>query len=129
METAETGPQAAGQDKIDYAKLGSLGALHMAQYFPAAFAGIALPAIFRAEGLPLEMFWLLALPGIPRWFKWLIALVVDNYGNARIGYRKSWILPCTFLGALLYYSLSFIEPSIATIYVIVTILLVKSLDA
>ena len=53
METVETGPQAAGQDKIDYAKLGSLGALHMAQYFPAAFAGIALPAIFRAEGLPV----------------------------------------------------------------------------
>jgi predicted MFS family arabinose efflux permease len=112
---------------IDYAKLTSLGALHMAQYFPAAFTGIALPAIFRAEGLPLEMFWLLALPGIPRWFKWLIALAVDNFGSARFGYRKSWIVPCTFLGAVLYFSLSYLNPSIATVYIIVGILFVKSL--
>ena len=27
----------------------------MAQYFPAAFAGVALPFLFRKEGLPLEM--------------------------------------------------------------------------
>jgi MFS family permease len=113
-------------EKIDYAKLTSLGALHMAQYFPAAFAGIALPAIFRKEGLPLEMFWLLALPAIPRWLKWLIALLVDNYGSTRIGVRKTWIIPCTFLGALLYYSLSFLQPTTAMVYVIVTILLIKS---
>jgi MFS transporter (putative signal transducer) len=114
------------KEKIDYPKLLSLGALHMAQYFPAAFAGIALPAIFRQQGLPLEMFWLLALPAIPRWLKWLIALVVDNYGNQRIGVRKSWIIPCTFLGALLYFSLSFLQPTTALVYVIVGILLLKS---
>jgi MFS family permease len=113
-------------EKIDYAKLTSLGALHMAQYFPAAFAGIALPAIFRKEGLPLEMFWLLALPAIPRWLKWLIALVVDNYGSQRIGVRKTWIIPCTFLGASLYFSLSFLQPTTALVYLIVAILLVKS---
>lgn len=120
-------PSAKTDPRIDYAKLASLGALHMAQYFPAAFAGIALPAIFRSEGLPLEMFWLLALPGIPRWFKWLIALLVDNYGSARFGYRKSWILPCTLIGALLYFSLSFLTPSIATVHLIVGVLLLKSL--
>ena len=95
--------------RIDYPKLLSLGALHMGQYFPAAFTGVALPALFRQAGLPLEMFWLLALPGIPRWLKWLIALVVDNYGSVRIGVRKSWIIPCTLLGTLLYFSLSFLE--------------------
>lgn len=42
--------------RIDYAKLTALGALHMAQYCPAAFTGVAQPAIFYAEGLPLEMF-------------------------------------------------------------------------
>ncbi|MEM7017071.1 MAG: MFS transporter [Pseudomonadota bacterium] len=117
----------ADNERIDYAKLTSLGALHMAQYFPAAFTGIALPAIFRKEGLPLEMFWLLALPAIPRWFKWLIALVVDNYGSTRIGVRKTWIIPCTFIGALLYYSLSFLQPTTSLVYVIVAILVVKSL--
>lgn len=111
---------------VDYVKLSSLGALHMAQYFPAAFTAVALPAIFRAEGLPLEMFWLFALPAIPRWFKWLIALPVDSYGSHRFGYRKSWIAPCTLIGALLYFSLSFFDPSHETVYLIVAILFVKS---
>lgn len=116
-----------GDERIDYTKLTTLGALHMAQYFPAAFTAIALPAIFRAEGLPLEMFWLFALPAFPRWFKWLIALPVDNYGSAKFGYRKSWIVPCTAIGAMLYFSLSFLSPGLETIYLIVGILVVKSL--
>ena len=110
----------------DLPKLFSIGVLHMAQYFPQAFAGVALPFILRKEGLPLEMFWLLALPAIPRWLKWVIALPVDNYGSARFGYRKSWIVPCTVVGALLYASLAWIPPSIAAVYTIVTILTVKS---
>jgi MFS family permease len=107
-------------------KLFTIGVLHMAQYFPAAFTGVALPFILRKEGLPLDMFWLLALPAIPRWLKWAIALVVDNYGSARFGYRKSWIVPCTVIGALLYASLAWIPPSVAVVYSIVAILTLKS---
>ncbi|MCB1685258.1 MAG: MFS transporter [Pseudomonadales bacterium] len=118
--------EADGGSARDYPKLISIGVLHMAQYFPAAFTGIALPFIFRQEGLPLEMFWLLALPAIPRWLKWLIALVVDNYGSARIGYRKSWIIPCTMIGAVSYGLLAFIPPTVVAIYPIITILLFKS---
>jgi MFS family permease len=110
----------------DHAKLVMLGVLHMAQYFPAAFTAIALPAIFRQEGLPLEAFWLLALPQIPRGLKWLIALVVDAYGHPRIGQRKSWIIPCTAIGALLYVLIAFIPPTVAAVYAIVGILLLKS---
>ncbi len=111
----------------DYGKLVMLGVLHMAQYFPAAFTGVALPAIFRQEGLPLESFWLLALPGYPRWIKFLIALIVDNYGIESIGYRKTWIIPCTVIGTALYAALSFIPPSVVAVYTIVTILFMKSL--
>ncbi len=110
----------------DLPKLFTLGVLHMAQYFPAAFTGVALPFILRREGLPLEMFWLLALPGVPRWLKWAIALVVDNYGNARIGYRKTWIIPCTLIGAALYASIAWVPPSVATVHAIVAVLTVKS---
>ena len=63
---------------------------------------------------------------MPRWLKWAIALVVDNHGNARFGYRKSWIVPCTAIGALLYLSLVWIPPSVAAVYAIVAILTVKS---
>jgi len=110
----------------DFPKLITLGILHMAQYFPAAFAGVALPFIFREQGLPIEMFWLLALPAVPRWLKWLIAMVVDNYGNARIGFRKSWIIPCTLIGTACYIALAWIPPTVAALYVIVSILVFKS---
>jgi MFS family permease len=116
----------AAIDSKDYPKLLMLGVLHMAQYFPAAFTGVALPFIFRQEGLPLEMFWLLALPGIPRWFKWLMALVVDNYGSNRIGRRKTWIIPCTLVGTLAYAVLALFPPSLAAVHIIVGILLFKS---
>lgn len=113
-------------EKKDYPKLIMLAVLHMAQYFPAAFTGVALPFIFRQEGLPLEMFWLLALPGIPRWLKWAMALVVDNYGSNRIGRRKSWIIPCTIVGTLAYAVLALIPPSLTAVHIIVGILLFKS---
>ena len=72
------------------------------------------------------MFWLLALPAVPRWLKWAIALVVDNYGNTRFGYRKSWIVPCTVIGALLCVFRVDPQPSLAVVYAIVAILTVKS---
>ena len=118
MATREAAPQ-----QKDYPKLVTLAVLHMAQSFPGAFAGTALPFIFRKEGLPLEMFWLLALPGIPRFLKWLMALVVDNYGSARLGHRKTWIIPCTIIGTLAYAALAFIPPSLHSVYAIVAILL------
>jgi MFS family permease len=114
-----------GEEKIDFPKVTTIAVMHMAQYFPEAFAAIALPAIFRREGLPLEMFWLLALPLVPRWLKWLLAMVVDNHGNTRIGFRKSWIIPCTSMGAALYIVIGFIEPVPASIYAISGILMVK----
>lgn len=123
---AETPSTDASSTRKDYPKLVTLGVLHMAQYFPAAFTGAALPFLFRQEGLPLEMFWLLAVPGYSRWFKWLIALAVDNYSSPRIGHRKTWIIPCTVIGAFTYAMLAFIPPSLSTVYMIIGILLFKS---
>ena len=127
METASELNASFEAEQKDYPKLVMLGVLHMAQYFPAAFTGVALPFIFRKEGLPLEMFWLLALPGIPRGLKWLMALVVDNYGNNRIGRRKSWIIPCTLVGACAYAVLALIPPSLTAVHIIVGVLVFKSL--
>ena len=98
----------------------------MGQYFPGAFAAAALPAVFRQQGLPLESYWVLALPLAPRLFKWLMALAVDNYGSATFGLRKSWILPCTLIGAALYVAAGFVEPSTSTLYLIVGLLVLKS---
>ena len=83
--------------------------------------------MFRKEGLPLDMFWLLALPTYPNSFRWLISIAVDNFGNERFGYRKSWILPCTLVGAIAYSVLAFVPPSVAAVYVITGILLFKAI--
>ncbi|MFL2526115.1 MAG: MFS transporter [Candidatus Azotimanducaceae bacterium] len=119
----EEGSLSKGKDKP---KLVTLAVLHMAQYFPAAFTAVALPFLFRKEGLPLEMFWLLALPGYTRFLKWLMALVVDNYGSTRLGKRKSWIIPCTAIGALSYALLALYPPSLISLHIIVGILIFKS---
>ena len=61
---AEPEDRASEHKKKDYPKLATLSILHMAQYFPITFTGVALPFLFRQEGLPLEMFWL--LPALAR---------------------------------------------------------------
>ena len=113
-------------NQLDYPKLVIIGILNMAQTFPAAFTGTALPFLFRKEGLPLEMFWLLALPTMPTWLRWLMALAVDNFGSKRFGHRKSWIVPCTLVGTAAYALLAFIPPSLPAVHLIVAILLFKS---
>jgi len=126
MEAAAYEARAAAASGKDYRKLVVLAVLHMAQYFPAAFAGTAIPFLFRKEGLPLEMFWLLALPGYTRFLKWAMALVVDNFGSRRIGRRKSWIIPCTLIGAASYALLALFPPSLTLLHIIVGILIFKS---
>ena len=110
----------------DYLKLVTVGVLHMAQYFPITFAMVALPFLFRKQGLPLEMFWLLALPSMPRWLKWLMALVVDNYGSEAFGRRKAWIVPCTVLATGFYLTLAFIPPELPNVHLMVGILVVAA---
>lgn len=121
MSLATTSPP------IIKSKLWSIGLLHMGQSFPGALAAVALPAIFRQNGLPLELFWLFALPLIPNWLRWLLAVVVDNHGSNTFGFRKSWIVPCTLLGAGLYVSLAQVEPIPANVTLIVGLLLLKSM--
>ena len=113
--------------QIDKPKIWSIGLLHMGQSFPGALSAVALPALFRENGLPLEMFWLFALPLIPGWFRWLMAVVIDNHGSAEFGYRKSWILPCTVTGTLVYLCLSFVDPTPAFLILIISLLFVKSI--
>ncbi len=113
--------------RIDYKKLVMVGVLNMAQSFPQSFTTTALPFMFRKLGLPLDMFWLLALPTYPNSFRWLISIAVDNFGNERFGYRKSWILPCTLVGALAYSVLAFVPPSLSAVYLIAGILFFKAI--
>lgn len=104
-----------------------IGTLVMGQQFPAQLMAFGLPTIFRANGLPLDQMWVFQLATLPWWFKWLIAPTVDRYGSERVGRRRSWILPCTLLGAACYASLALIQPTLAWLWVAFGILFAKTL--
>ncbi len=101
--------------------------LQMGQVFPAAFFGLMLTGIFRENGLPLSMLWVFTIPGIPSWLRPLWAPYVGRIGNPEFGMRKTWILPCTTLGALAYLSLGFFEPTMDYLWIMIGILFVKGI--
>lgn len=114
------------RDRATLGKFTAILGLHMGQMFPAAFFGLMLTAIYREKGLPLDMFWIFVLPSIPTWLRPLWAPFVDGVGSKRIGLRKTWFIPCTLFGAAAYLSLALFEPEIATLWIIIGILIVKT---
>ncbi len=82
-------------------KVGTLGALYLAQGLPFGFFTQALPVLLREEGYSLGQIGLASLLAMPWALKFLWAPLVDRYGSPRIGRRKSWILPLQLLSAVL----------------------------
>jgi PAT family beta-lactamase induction signal transducer AmpG len=114
------------RDRASWSKYTVIGMMYMSQTFPSAFITTLLPTIFREQGLDLEKFWMFSLATVPYWIRWLWAPVVDNYGSARIGRRKSWFIPCTIGACIVYASVAFFEPSEETIWFIIILMIVKS---
>lgn len=114
------------RDGATFFRFSAITGFIMGQVFPLAFYGLMLPAIYREKGLSLDMFWIFTLPAIPTWLRPLWAPLVDRVGWSRIGKRKTWIVPCTLLGAVAYFSLGFVEPTLATIWIVIGILIVKA---
>ena len=75
------------------AKLGLLATLYLSQGLPFGFFGQALPILMRQEGRSLpdigKATWLM----LPWALKFLWAPLVDRLWVARVGRRRSWILP------------------------------------
>src|SRR4030095_5985938 len=114
------------RDRATLGKFTAILGLHMGQMFPAAFFGLMLTAIYREKGLPLDMFWIFVLPSIPTWLRPLWAPFVDGVGSRRTRLLKTWFIPCTLFGAAAYLSLALFEPEIATLWIIIGILIVKT---
>ena len=114
------------RDRATAFKFSAILGLQMGQVFPSAFFGLMLTAIYRSEGLPLDMFWVFTLPSVPTWLRPLWAPLVDGVGSARIGLRRTWFIPCTMFGALAYLTLAWFAPTIEDLWIIITILTVKS---
>jgi len=114
------------RDRATFGKFAAIIGLTMGQVFPAAFFGLMLTAIYREKGLPLDMFWVFMLPSVPTWLRPLWAPFVDGVGSKRIGLRKTWFIPCTLFGAAAYVSLALFEPELATLWIIISILVLKT---
>ncbi|APA70361.1 RhtX/FptX family siderophore transporter [Janthinobacterium sp. 1_2014MBL_MicDiv] len=70
-----------------------VAALYFTQGVPLGLAMEALPAMLRRDGAPLDSLAFLPLVGLPWVLKFLWAAQVDNRWNARLGRRRSWLLP------------------------------------
>jgi PAT family beta-lactamase induction signal transducer AmpG len=74
-------------------KLAPLLALYFSQGLPFGFQATALPLLLRERGVPLQAIGFASLLAAPWMAKPLWAPLVDRYGSARFGRRKSWIVP------------------------------------
>src|SRR5689334_21589092 len=74
-------------------KLGLLGCLYFSQGLPFGFFTQALPVLMRKQGFSLGAIGVSSLVAVPWALKFLWAPAVDRYWLARLGRRKSWIIP------------------------------------
>lgn len=78
-------------------KIGLLSALYFAQGLPFGFQANALPLYLTELGLTMTEVSLARALALPWALKLLWAPLVDRYGWARFGRRKSWIVPMQLL--------------------------------
>lgn len=91
-------------------KLGVLACLYVSQGIPFGFFSQALPAILRSYGVDLKVISIVTAFAFPWSLKFLWAPWVDRYGNARIGHRKSWILPLQACVAAILVAIALLNP-------------------
>ncbi len=80
------------------APLALLASLYLSQGLPYGFFVQALPVMLRESGRSLPEIGAASLLALPWGAKALWAPLVDRFGSARFGRRRSWIVPCQ-LGA------------------------------
>ncbi|NUP86779.1 MAG: MFS transporter [Burkholderiaceae bacterium] len=91
-------------------KYAVIGSLYLTQGLPFGLAMIAMPAILRQAGHPVESLGIFALVMLPWAFKLLWGPLVDNHGLARFGHRRSWIVPLQVATAAGFAALAHLPP-------------------
>jgi PAT family beta-lactamase induction signal transducer AmpG len=87
-----------------------LSLLYVVEGLPFGFQATALGVLLRDRGVSLAHIALAGLLAIPWSLKALWAPLVDRHGSARIGRRKSWILPLQTLLAGLMVAGGLLDP-------------------
>ncbi|WP_319380880.1 MFS transporter [Thiomicrorhabdus sp.] len=83
-----------------------LTSLYITQYLPLGFFFVALIAILRQQGTPLEQLSLIYFIGMFWVFKFLWAPLVDKFNFGRIGHYRGWLLLMQISVVITLYGLS-----------------------
>ena len=110
-------------------KLALLGSLYLAQGLPYGFFTQALPAMLRQQGVSLEGIGLASLLALPWGLKFLWAPFCDRVGSARIGHRRSWILPLQGAAVVVLLALGALDPRADLSLVLAGVLLINLIAA
>jgi MFS family permease len=73
-------------------KYALLGSLYITQYLGVGFFFIALPAIMRQQGMPLELISVIYVLGLCWILKFLWAPLIDRVSFGRLGHYRGWLL-------------------------------------
>jgi MFS family permease len=106
-----------------------LTALYFVQGLPYGFQSNALPLFMLKQGVSLANVGLAGALSLPWLLKPLWAPLVDKFGSARFGRRKSWIVPLQFLLALACVGAAYSEPTQALGRLIFIVLIMNVLTA
>lgn len=91
-------------------KIAVLSGLYFAQGLPFGFQSTALGLYLTQLGLSMKAVSFSRALALPWALKALWAPLVDRYGSARFGRRKSWIVPTQLLLALACFAAGFVPP-------------------
>lgn len=92
------------------ARLWLLLTLYVCQGLPTGVFTQALPALLRTYHVPLTVIGLSGFLAVPWALKFLWAPFVEAHFSARIGQRRSWILPMQLAAFVLLLAIAFFDP-------------------
>lgn len=92
------------------ARLWLLMTLYVCQGLPTGVFTQALPAILRTYHVPLSLIGISGFLAIPWALKFLWAPFVEAHFSARIGQRRTWILPMQLAAFLVLLAIAFFDP-------------------
>ncbi|CAN8139828.1 Na+/melibiose symporter [uncultured Thiomicrorhabdus sp.] len=83
-----------------------LTAIYITQFMPMSFFFVALVAILRQQGTPLEQLSLIYIIGLFKVFNFLWAPLVDRFNFGRLGHYRGWMLLMQISTVIALYELS-----------------------
>lgn len=87
-----------------------LGACSFSQHLPLMFLSVAVPAMLRQSGMPIEQVSMVGLAFLPFAFQVLWAPLLDRYQLSSWGRWRGWILLTQVLGAIVLATLAEFPP-------------------